>query len=162
MEDSAREREYGRGATIGGEAQPQCGAHQEREGCRRSCVEGVPRMSDEGWTTEEFIQFHPKLRDSLLKGVAKHTSPQNALHLLFAAEHVILPLANRIEPWADTVRDATILARNKTDDVVTREAQGVFWSDEWEVAVDAGGVHFDGGDRAELVAASVARGVRDE
>ena len=61
-----------------------------------------------------------------------------------------------------TLHDAIIASRNKIDEVVTRDAQGLFSSCEWEAVVDGGGVHFDDGERVEWAMASVLRGVREE
>ena len=119
-------------------------------------------MFGEDWATQELSQLQPKLRKSPLKGVAKGTTPQNALPLLFAAEHALLKLANNIEPWADTVRDAIFATHNKIDEVVTREAQGALSSGEWEAVVGGGGVHFDDGERVEWAMTNVLRGVREE
>jgi hypothetical protein len=45
-----------------------------------------------------------KIRDSLLKGVGKRTTPLNVFALLFAAEHAMTKLNPVIDAWADVVR----------------------------------------------------------
>jgi len=51
------------------------------------------------------IRLPQKIRESILKGIGKRTTPLNAFPLLFTAEHALIKLANSIESWSDIVRD---------------------------------------------------------
>ena len=68
-----------------------------------------------------------------------------------------LPTASNL---GRTLRDVIIASRNKIDEVVTRDAQGLFSSCEWEAVVEGGDFH--DGERAEWAMASVLRHVREE
>ncbi|KAF9521830.1 hypothetical protein CPB83DRAFT_801138 [Crepidotus variabilis] len=126
-------------------------------GARRALV----GLFGEGWCNSEFASLHQKIRESVLKGLSKRTTPLNAFPLLFAAEHALIKLANQIEPWADIVRDMIFTARKAIDDVLAREAEACFNGDEWMEIMENDGARFEDGERVEWAMAAVLRGVKE-
>ncbi|TFK37914.1 hypothetical protein BDQ12DRAFT_631641 [Crucibulum laeve] len=131
-------------------------ANLER-GARRALV----GMFGEGWCTTEFAGLPQKIRDSLLKGVGKRTTPANALPLLFAAEHALMKLAPIIEPWADTVRDMILGARKGVEELLCKDAEACFADEEWGAIMEDDGVRFEDGERVEWVMGAILRGVKE-
>ncbi|KAF5347963.1 hypothetical protein D9756_010219 [Leucocoprinus leucothites] len=131
-------------------------SHLER-GARRALV----GLFGEGWCTQEFATLNPKLRESLLKGVAKRTTPQNVFPLLFAAEHAIQKLSTIIDSWADTVREMILNGRKHIDEVICKESEAAFSSDDWMEIMEGDGTRFDDSERVEWVMAAVMRGVKE-
>lgn len=130
--------------------------HLER-GARRALV----GLFGEGWCTQEFASLDPKLRESLLKGVAKRTTPQNVFPLLFAAEHALAKLSPIIDAWSDTPREMLLSARKSIDQVICRESEVAFASEEWMEIMEADGSRFDDSQRVEWSMAAVLRGVKE-
>ncbi|EKM74816.1 hypothetical protein AGABI1DRAFT_132857 [Agaricus bisporus var. burnettii JB137-S8] len=130
--------------------------HLER-GARRALV----GLYGEGWCTQEFASLNQKLRESLLKGVSKRTTPQNVFPLLFAAEHALLKLASNIDSWADTVRDMVLSGRKNIDEVICKDSEAAFSSDEWMEIMDSDGARFGDTERVEWAMAAVLRGVKE-
>lgn len=130
--------------------------HLER-GARRALV----GLYGEGWCTQEFANLNPKLRESLLKGVAKRTTPQNVFPLLFSAEHALIKLASNIDSWADTVRDMILTGRKLIDEVICKESETTFSSDEWMEIMESDGSRFGDVERVEWAMAAVLRGVKE-
>ena len=134
-------------------------AHLER-GSRRALV----GMFGEGWCTAEFAALPQKLRESLLKGVGKRTTPANAFPLLFAAEHALVKIANVVEPWADTVREMVLQARKGIDELIAKDSEACFASEEWTLIMESeaeGGSRFGDREKVEWAMASVLRGVKE-
>ena len=131
-------------------------AHLER-GARRALV----GLFGEGWCTSEFASLAPKLRESLLKGLGKRTTPLNVFPLLFAAEHALVKIGAVIEPWGDTVRDMLVAARKAIDETICKESEACFESAEWMEVMEGDGVRFEDGERVEWVMKSVMRGVKE-
>lgn len=131
-------------------------AHLER-GARRALV----GLFGEGWCTSEFASLTPKLRESLLKGLGKRTTPLNVFPLLFAAEHALVKIGTIIEPWGDTVRDMLVAARKAIDETICKESEACFESAEWMEVMEGDGVRFEDGERVEWVMKSVMRGVKE-
>ncbi|KIM37117.1 hypothetical protein M413DRAFT_31068 [Hebeloma cylindrosporum] len=126
-------------------------------GARRALV----GLFGEGWCTQEFAGLPQKIRESVLKGVGKRTTPPNAFPLLFAAEHALVKLANSIEPWADVVRDMIFAGRKGVDELLCVESEPCFSSDEWMAIMENDGVRFDDGERVEWAMAAILRGVKE-
>ncbi|KAF8155388.1 hypothetical protein B0H34DRAFT_798582 [Crassisporium funariophilum] len=130
--------------------------HLER-GARRALV----GLFGEGWCNTEFASLHPKIRDSVLKGLGKRTTPVNVFALLFAAEHALGKLGAVIEPWGDVSREMVVAARKGVDEVLCVESERCFGGDEWLEVMESDGVRFEDGERVEWVMAAVLRGVRE-
>ncbi|KAF9477702.1 hypothetical protein BDN70DRAFT_994783 [Pholiota conissans] len=126
-------------------------------GARRALV----GLFGEGWVTQEFSALPQKLRESLMKGVHKRTTPENALPLLFAAQHALHKLGASIEPWADIVREDLGIGLNRIDEIMAHEAEAVFATEEWCAIVEGDGVRFEDGERVEWAMQSVLRGVKE-
>jgi hypothetical protein len=88
-------------------------AHLDR-GAQRALV----GLFWEGWCTSEFGSLPQKIRDSLLKGAGKRTTPLNVFALLFAAEHAMTKLNLVINAWADVVRKMILTGRKGTDEML--------------------------------------------
>ncbi|KAH6913748.1 hypothetical protein BKA70DRAFT_1518463 [Coprinopsis sp. MPI-PUGE-AT-0042] len=130
--------------------------HLER-GSRRALV-GLFR---EGWCTSEFASLNPKLRDSLLKGLSKRTTPVNVWALLWAAEHALAKLGPVIEPWGDTVRENIFSARKGIDELLCKESEECFARDEWMEIMESDGLGFEDGEKVEWAMNAVLRGVKE-
>ena len=126
-------------------------------GARRALV----GLFGEGWCTQEFASLPQKIRESILKGVGKRTTPLNAFPLLFAAEHALVKLANSIESWSDIVRDMIFAGRKGVDEVLCAESEQCFSSDEWMGIMESDGIRFEDGERVEWAMAAILRGVRE-
>lgn len=126
-------------------------------GARRAMV----GMFGEGWCTSEFAGLPARVRDSLLKGVGKRTTPANAFALLFAAEHALGKLASVIDAWSVEVREMILSGRKGIDDVICNKSEACFGSREWNEIMERDGVAFDDADRVEWIMASVSRGVSE-
>ncbi|PPQ89789.1 hypothetical protein CVT25_008168 [Psilocybe cyanescens] len=148
-------------------------------GARRALV----GMFGEGWCTAEFAALSPKLRDSLLRGLGKRTTPRNAFAMLWAAEHALRKIGSVIEPWADVVREMLVQGRAGVDEVLAKESERCFGAvggagagdekgdgedgeedgeaGEWMEIMRSGGVRFEDGERVEWAMAAVLRGVRE-
>ena len=127
-------------------------------GARRALV----GLFGEGWCTQEFAGLSPKLRDSILRGVGKRTTPLNVFPLLFAAEHALAKLGNVIEPWGDIVREMVLQARKGMDELLCRESDACFKADEWMEIMESNAVRFEDGERVEWVNAAIMRGVKEQ
>jgi BTB/POZ domain len=156
-------------------------------GCRcRQCARRVPRVLEfalaedvqnrylesgsrralvglfgEGWVHQEFSSLPLKIRESLLRGLAKRTRPLNVFPLLFAAEHGLGKLGVVIEPWGDISREMIMSARKTIDEVLCKESEACFNSEEWMELMECDGVKFEDGEKVEWAMAAVLRGVKD-
>ncbi|PPR04884.1 hypothetical protein CVT24_007143, partial [Panaeolus cyanescens] len=131
--------------------------HLER-GARRALVGHF----GEGWATQEFASLAQKHRESVLKGLGKRTTPTNVFPILFAAEHALSKLASVIDSWGDISREMIFSARKVVDEVLTRESEKCFESEEWMEIMSGDGVRFEDGERVEWAMAAVLRGVREQ
>ena len=93
-------------------------SHLER-GARRALV----GLFGEGWCNAEFARLPQKIRDSLLKGLNKRTTPVNVFALLFAAEVGLGKIKDSIEPWTSVSKDMILSARKAIDDVLCTQAE---------------------------------------
>ena len=130
--------------------------HLER-GSRRALV----GLFGEGWVHQEFSSLPLKIRDTILRGLAKRTTPLNIFPLLFAAEHGLSKLGVVIEPWGDISREMILSARKTIDEVLCKESEACFNSEEWMELMEADGVKFEDGEKVEWAMAAVLRGVKD-
>ncbi|KAG6811167.1 hypothetical protein H0H92_008690 [Tricholoma furcatifolium] len=126
-------------------------------GARRALV----GLFGEGWCTSEFAALPAKLRDSLLKGVGKRTTPKNAFALLCAAEHALGRLGAIIDAWSGDVKEMILVARKGIDEVVCTQPEACFTTPEWNDIMERDGVAFEDAERVEWFMASVLRGVND-
>ncbi|KZT18795.1 hypothetical protein NEOLEDRAFT_117033 [Neolentinus lepideus HHB14362 ss-1] len=131
--------------------------HLDR-GARRALV----GLFGEGWAIPEFAKLPQKTRESLLKGLAKRTTPTNIFALLFAAGHGMEKLKTMIDAWADTSRDMILAARRVMDQVLCDQAEECFEQPEWLDLMEADGVRFEDGERVGLVMESVLRGLNEK
>ena len=115
-----------------------------------------------GWCTAEFARLPQKMRDSLLKGLGKRTTPLNIFPLLFAAEAGLAKIKDAIEPWVPAVRDMLIAARKGIDDVLCTQAEVCFEQPEWLAIMEADGARFEDGERVEQVMEAVRRGLSEK
>ena len=130
--------------------------HLDR-GARRALV----GLFGEGWGHQEFASLPLKTRETILKGLGKRTTPLNIFPLLFAAEHALGKLGVVIEPWGDISKEMILNARRTIDDVLCKESEACFNSDEWMELMEADGVRFEDGEKVEWSMAAVLRGVKD-
>ncbi|KAF9030400.1 hypothetical protein BJ165DRAFT_1535704 [Panaeolus papilionaceus] len=131
--------------------------HLER-GARRALVGHF----GEGWATQEFASLAQKHRESVLKGLGKRTTPTNVFPILFAAEHALTKLGSVIDSWGDVSREMIFSARKVVDEVLTRESEKCFESEEWMEIMSGDGVRFEDGERVEWAMAAVLRGVKEQ
>lgn len=127
-------------------------------GARRALV----GLFGEGWCASEFAGLPSKLRESLLKGVGKRTTPENVFPLLFAADHALVKLNPIIDPWGDTVRDMIETGRRTVDEVLCTQAEACFAQPEWLEIMENDGVHFEDGERVEWIMKAILRGMNDK
>ncbi|KAG6848735.1 hypothetical protein H0H93_014541, partial [Arthromyces matolae] len=126
-------------------------------GARRALV----GLFGEGWCTAEFAMLPAKLRDGILKGVGKRTTPQNAFALLAAAQHALGRLEAIIDAWAGDVKEMILVARRSIDDVICGQAEACFSTPEWNDIMERDGVAFEDAERVEWIMAAVLRGVHE-
>ncbi|KAJ7935967.1 hypothetical protein B0H13DRAFT_1947640 [Mycena leptocephala] len=124
-------------------------------GARRALV----GLFGTGWCTPEFAALPPKLHSSALKGLAKRSTPANALAILWAAEGARARLAPLVDAWADTVRPLIEAGRAQVDAVLGAQTAEVLAEADWNAIMRADGVRFEDGERVEWAMRSVVRGV---
>ncbi|KAJ6477224.1 hypothetical protein DFH09DRAFT_1467881 [Mycena vulgaris] len=111
-----------------------------------------------GWCTPEFAALAPKLHAAALRGLAKRTTPANALAILWAAEAARARLAPLVDAWADVVRPLIEAGRNAVDAVLAGQAAAVLAERDWDEIMRADGARFEDGERVEWAMRSVVRG----
>ena len=126
-------------------------------GSRRALV----GLFGEGWANQEFSSLSVKHRETILRGLAKRTTPLNIFPLLFAAEHGLGKLAAVIDPWGDISREMITSARKTIDEVLCKESDACFNSSEWMELMEADGVRFEDEEKVGWAMAAVLRGVKD-
>ncbi|KAG1855670.1 hypothetical protein DFJ58DRAFT_880560 [Suillus subalutaceus] len=112
-------------------------------GARRALV----GLFGEGWCISEFASLPQKIRENLLKGLAKRTTPMNVFPLLFAAQHAIKKLDSVIDAWADTSREMVLQARKAIDECLVSQSAECFEQDDWLQIMEADGERFDDSER---------------
>ncbi|KAL0959506.1 hypothetical protein HGRIS_011216 [Hohenbuehelia grisea] len=127
-------------------------------GSRRALV----GLFGEGWCTSEFASLNPKLREGILKGLGKRTTPQNVLQLLYSAEHAMTKLTPVIDSWADIVREMILAARKNIDECLASQAEECFAQPDWLEIMESDGVGFQDADRVKLIMAAAVRGINDK
>lgn len=130
--------------------------HLDR-GARRALV----GLFGEGWLTTEFALLPQKLRENLLKGVGKRTTPQNVFALLFAAEHALAKARPMIDAWVDVVREMLLAGRKGIDEQLCEKGEACFAQREWMEMMENDGVGFNDGERVDWTMAAVIRGLSD-
>ncbi|KAG2128900.1 uncharacterized protein EDB93DRAFT_1323523 [Suillus bovinus] len=124
-------------------------------GARRALV----GLFGEGWCISEFASLPLKIRENLLKGLAKRTTPMNIFPLLFAAQHAIKKLDSVIDAWADTSREMVLQARKTIDECLVSQSVECFEQDDWLQVMEADGERFDDGERVAWVMEAIKRGM---
>ncbi|KAG1802193.1 uncharacterized protein HD556DRAFT_804955 [Suillus plorans] len=124
-------------------------------GARRALV----GLFGEGWCISEFASLPQKIRENLLKGLAKRTTPMNVFPLLFAAQHAIKKLDSVIDAWADTSREMVLQARKAIDECLVSQSVECFEQDDWLQVMEADGERFDDGERVTWVMEAIKRGM---
>jgi len=80
---------------------------------------------------------------------------------LFAAEHALAKLSPIIDAWSDIPREMLLSARKFIDQVICKESEAAFASEEWMEIMEADGSRFDDSQRVEWSMAAVLRGVKE-
>ena len=156
-------------------------------GCRcRQCARRVPRVLDfalsddvannylergarralvglfgEGWCNSEFAALPQKIRDSVVKGVGKRTTPTNVFSLLFAAQHAMKKLVAVIDAWADVPREMVHTAQKAIDECLVKESETCFEQAEWVDMLEGDGAGFEDGERVGWVMEALKRGMSE-
>ncbi|KAH7886811.1 hypothetical protein F5I97DRAFT_1808109 [Phlebopus sp. FC_14] len=124
-------------------------------GARRALV----GLFGEGWCNGEFASLSQKIRDSIVKGVSKRTTPANVFSLLFAAQHGLRKLDAAIDAWADVSREMILAARKTIDECIVRESESCFEAREWVEVLEGDGVGFEDKERVGWVLEALKRGM---
>ncbi|KIJ15860.1 hypothetical protein PAXINDRAFT_176366 [Paxillus involutus ATCC 200175] len=161
------------------------GAKWGTGGCRcRQCARRVPRVLEfaladdvankyldrgarralvglfgEGWCNSEFASLSQKIRDSVVKGVGKRTTPTNVFPLLFAAQHAMRKLDASIDAWADISREMVLTARKNIDECLVRDSEVCFEQGDWVDMLENDGVGFEDAERVGWVIEAIKRGM---
>ncbi|KAL1734269.1 hypothetical protein EV714DRAFT_245112 [Schizophyllum commune] len=130
--------------------------HLDR-GARRALV----GLFGEGWLTTEFALLPQKLRENLLKGVGKRTTPQNVFALLFAVEHALGKAKSMIDAWVDIVREMLLAGRKVIDELLCEKGEACFAQREWMEMMENDGVGFNDTERVDWTMNAVIRGLSD-
>ncbi|KAF9242262.1 hypothetical protein BU15DRAFT_86859 [Melanogaster broomeanus] len=126
-------------------------------GARRALV----GLFGEGWCNAEFTSLPQKVRDSVVKGVGKRTTPANVFPLLFAAQHAMTKLDAAIDAWADVSREMVLIARKTIDECLVKDSEACFEQGEWVEMLEADGVGFEDGERVGWVMEALKRGMSE-
>lgn len=126
-------------------------------GARRALV----GLFGEGWCNAEFAALPQKIRDSVVKGVGKRTTPTNVFPLLFAAQHAMKKLDAAIDAWADISREMVMTAQKTIDECLVKESEMCFEQAEWVEMLEGDGVGFDDGERVGWVMEALKRGMSE-
>ncbi|KAF7310151.1 hypothetical protein MIND_00388500 [Mycena indigotica] len=124
-------------------------------GARRALV----GLFGPGWCTPEFAALPPKLHAAALKGLAKRTTPANALAILWAGEAARARLAPLVDAWTEVVKPLVEAGRSQVDKVMADQTAAVLAEADWGAIIAADGVRFEDGERVEWAMRSVVRGV---
>jgi hypothetical protein len=127
-------------------------------GARRALV----GMYGEGWCTSEFATLPAKLRESLLRGLAKRTTPLNVFAMLFASEHALEKMKNNIDSWADVVVDMINAGRKAIDECLCNQAEMCFEQDDWMEIMQSDGSRFEDAEQVKWIMDSVRRGLSEK
>ncbi|KAH7904412.1 hypothetical protein BJ138DRAFT_1119440 [Hygrophoropsis aurantiaca] len=129
-------------------------------GARRALV----GLYGEGWCNPEFATLPQKIRDSLLKGLGKRTTPTNVFSLLFAAQHALKKLDGMVDAWVDGVRECILSGRKGVDECLAAKAEECFEEAEWVTLLEGEGMGIGFGDveRVGWVMESIIRGLNEK
>ncbi|KAI0087448.1 hypothetical protein BDY19DRAFT_955832 [Irpex rosettiformis] len=131
--------------------------HLER-GARRALV----GLFGEGWSNPDFARLSQKIRQGILVGVAKRTTPMNIFPLLFASHKGLAKLNGIIEPWVEISKDMILSARKTIDEVICTKANECFEQGEWLVIMEGDGARFEDAELVEWVMEAVRRGMNEK
>lgn len=131
--------------------------HLER-GARRALV----GLFGEGWSNPDFARLSQKIRQNILIGVAKRTTPTNVFPLLFASHKGLAKLNGVIEPWAEISKDMILSARKTIDEVLCTKADECFEQSEWLTIMEGDGARFEDAELVEWVMESIRRGMNEK
>ncbi|KAF9218824.1 hypothetical protein BS17DRAFT_719536 [Gyrodon lividus] len=126
-------------------------------GARRALV----GLFGEGWCNSEFASLSQKIRDSVVKGVGKRTTPTNVFPLLFAAQHAMRKLDASIDAWADISREMVLAARKNVDEYLVRDSETCFEQGDWVDMMENDGVGFEDAERVGWVMEAIKRGMSE-
>ncbi|KAG9313653.1 hypothetical protein JVU11DRAFT_5985 [Chiua virens] len=126
-------------------------------GARRALV----GLFGEGWCNSEFAALPQKVRDSVVKGVGKRTTPSNAFPLLFAAQHAMKKLDSAIDAWADVSREMILTAQKMIDECLVKESETCFEQAEWVEMLEGDGVGFEDSERVSWIMEALKRGMSE-
>lgn len=132
-------------------------ANLER-GARRALV----GLFGEGWCHPDFAKLSVKIRNSLLGGLAKRTTPGNVFPMLFAAQAAMKKVENVIEGWAEVAREMVSAARKTMDEVLATQAEVCFEQEEWVAIMESDGARFEDAEKVEWVMEALGRGVSEK
>ena len=121
----------------------------------------------EGWCTPEFVALDPKIREGIVKGVGKRTTPGNVFALLFAANKALGKLGSVVDAWAEIVREDVRRVRKGIDECLCGRieecfGEGLGGGEEWEDIMQSGGIRFEDEERVEWVMEAVKRGLGEK
>jgi len=96
-------------------------------GARRALV----GLYGEGWCTSEFAGLEKRLKESIVKGLAKRTTPLNVFRMLWAAEAALQRVGRTTEKdkWASEARIWILAGRKGIDECLANRAQECFDAD---------------------------------
>ncbi|KAF8551177.1 hypothetical protein OG21DRAFT_1487193 [Imleria badia] len=126
-------------------------------GSRRALV----GLFGEGWCNSEFAALPQKIRDSVVKGVGKRTTPTNVFPLLFAAQHAMKKMDAAIDAWADISKEMVLTAQKTIDECLVKESELCFEQPEWVEMLEGDGVGFEDGERVGWVMEALKRGMSE-
>ncbi|KAF7354977.1 hypothetical protein MSAN_01413200 [Mycena sanguinolenta] len=114
-----------------------------------------------GWCTSEFAALPAKLQASALKGLAKRTTPANALRILWAAEAALARLSPMVDPWVDVVRPLIESGRTQVDSVLGNQTAEVFGEADWTQLMHTADERSEDGERVNWAMRGVVRGLKE-
>lgn len=80
----------------------------------------------DGWCTPEYAGLEAKIRDGIVKGVGKRTTPGNVFALLFAANRALTKLGSAVDAWAEIVKDDVGRVRKGVDECLCGRVEECF------------------------------------
>ena len=126
-------------------------------GARRALV----CLFGEGWCNSDFANLSQKIRDSVVKGIGKRTTPTNVFPLLFAAQHATKKLGPAIDAWADITREMVQTAQKGIDECLVKESEVCFERPEWVEMLEGDGAGFEDGEWVGWVMDALKRGMSE-
>jgi hypothetical protein len=109
----------------------------------------------EGWCTPEYAGLENKIRDGIMKGVGKRTTPGNVFALLFAANKALTKLGSAVDAWAEIVKDDVGRVRKGVDECLCGRVEECFGE-------GTGGDRFEDGERVQWIMEAMKRGLKEK